>query len=242
VENNANLGFGAANNRASEISSGKYLLFLNSDTILLNDAVKEFFDEAEKNPDTILGCRLTDESGNAMISFGNFTNEVLFSLKKNLYDFYPQILEKRKKQLKRKFEKQINSGEQFVDFVTGADLFISRKIFLDAGKFDENFFMYFEDDDLCRTAKKIGIKSKIFSAPKICHLEGKSSAVKITKLLIQDDSFFYYAKKWNPRMKFFLKKLFFLLLYPIRLFSCELKFSEKNKMTKNILKNFQQKK
>ena len=47
IENNANLGFGAANNRGLEVAKGKYIFYLNSDTVLLNNAVKIFFDYLE---------------------------------------------------------------------------------------------------------------------------------------------------------------------------------------------------
>lgn len=49
IENNVNLGFGAANNRGLAIAKGKYIFYLNSDTILLNNSVKIFFDYWEKN-------------------------------------------------------------------------------------------------------------------------------------------------------------------------------------------------
>ena len=67
IENNANLGFGTANNRALAVAKGKYVFYLNSDTILLNNAVKIFFDHWENavDKDTIgaLGANLLDTQG-----------------------------------------------------------------------------------------------------------------------------------------------------------------------------------
>ena len=51
IENNANLGFGAANNRGLKMTKGKYIFYLNSDTVLLNNAVKNFFDYWENSPE-----------------------------------------------------------------------------------------------------------------------------------------------------------------------------------------------
>ena len=76
IENNANLGFGAANNRGLKIAKGKYIFYLNSDTVLLNNAAKIFFDYWEKFPEKekigALGCILQDENGNAIHSGGTF--------------------------------------------------------------------------------------------------------------------------------------------------------------------------
>src|SRR5574344_737129 len=67
LENNANIGFGAANNRALKQAKGKYVFYLNSDTVLLNNAVKLFFDyfENAKDKENIgaLGCNLVNGKG-----------------------------------------------------------------------------------------------------------------------------------------------------------------------------------
>jgi GT2 family glycosyltransferase len=235
VENNANLGFGAANNRASEISSGKYLLFLNSDTILLNDAVKEFFDEAEKNPDTILGCRLTDESGNDVNSFADYT-----CIKKGIYrcviQLYPKINDFKKKFVKK--NSSVKKNDENIGFIIGADLFISRKIFFDAGKFDENFFMYFEDEDLCRRAKKnSGCRLKIIDSPEIIHLESRSTKVKILKVIFFEQSFIHYVKKHESIAKKISVYFFFIFYSFLRMFDFSISFADRTKLFKNIFKS-----
>ena len=76
IENKANLGFGVANNKGLSISKGKYILYLNSDTVLLNNAVKYFFDYWEKSNDKekigALGSNLLNENNEVIHSFGNF--------------------------------------------------------------------------------------------------------------------------------------------------------------------------
>src|SRR5574344_672424 len=76
IANNANLGFGAANNRALGNARGKYIFYLNSDTILLNNAIKYFFDYFESYGKQLeigaLGANLLDKEGLIIHSFGRF--------------------------------------------------------------------------------------------------------------------------------------------------------------------------
>ena len=229
IENNANIGFGAANNRGADIAKGKYLFLLNSDTLLLNNAVKEFFDYAEKTDGCILGCFLCDANGEYINSYGKFN-----SLKKAsfrfLYNYFPFLLRIRKKMVKKKcvFPETLK-----VDFVTGADLFLLKKDFTALSGFDENFFMYYEDSDLCRRAAKAGIERLLIDTPKIVHLEGRSSKVKAAKLKIMEKSFFYYYKKWENESG--VNLLFFYLFIFLRFFSFQFSLKEKIDMTKNSL-------
>lgn len=236
IENGKNLGFGKANNCAASVATGKYLFFLNSDTVLLNNALKCFCDAAEQE-DCVLGTYLCDYLGDSMHSYGNFTQPFLFMLKKNIYDFYPCVLKKRLAQIQKNLVQECLS-ERYVDFITGADLFISKKHFDAVHGFDERYFMYFEDDDLCRKCMKIGINRKLITSPKIMHLEGASSTVKLKKLLIQDDSFFVYIKNWERPLVRFLVVCVFWLLFPLRLCSKSLSVKEKVQMMRGNKKRF----
>ena len=179
IENNANLGFGAANNRGLAIAKGKYILYLNSDTILLNNAVKYFFDFFEKhdvdyNLGTI-GTNLLDENGNIGTSYGYFFSNI-HRLKITFVDFcriYKNTLfQKKRKNTNIRYTKKNTKHVGKVDYVIGADMFLKND---KNAFFDEDFFMYLEEIDLQYKLHEQGKNNYIIDTPKIIHLEGKSS-------------------------------------------------------------------
>lgn len=188
IENNANLGFGAANNRGLKIAKGKYILYLNSDTVLLNNAVKIFFDYWENSPEKekigALGCVLQDDKGNVIHSGGSFPkyksickerfSELVHSYVK--YLFLKLHLENIYSIARKTIESEpVTPGD--VDYVTGADLFMLNDKF---AKFDERFVLYYEETDLQKNLhSQTGKKSLLISEPKIIHLLHKGRTEKI---------------------------------------------------------------
>ncbi len=185
IENNANLGFGAANNRGLKIAKGKYIFYLNSDTVLLNNAVKYFFDYWEKSPEKdeigALGSNLLDENGKVIHSYGKFLsiNNEIYTTLKVLFNITKFTI------LKLLFNKPIpkcistfNEEKKHigtVDYITGADLFVKNS---QDSKFDESFFMYCEETDLQYKIKEKNLKRIIIDKPSIIHLCGASSSNK----------------------------------------------------------------
>ncbi len=240
IENNENLGFGKANNVASKVAKGKYLFLLNSDTVLLNNAIKFFYDYAENcNQDCLLGSWLIDTNGNPMPSYGKFTT-FRKQLLLYLYDLFPLFLRLRLFIVPRR-KPDINESFQKVDFVTGADLFLPSEIFKKIQGFDENFFMYHEDDDLGRRALLLGYNSFLISGPQIIHLEGKSSKNTTKKIMIREKSFFIYLQKYESKKVFHRHIKIYRLFITIRLFALSLSIQDKiglSKYTKELLKGF----
>lgn len=240
IENNANLGFGSANNRGLRIAKGKYIFYLNSDTVLLNNAVKIFYDYWENASDKesigALGCNLLDENFNITHSFENFitvkkllkdvTLDFLHILRLSIFCFLPETFSFTNKKNKKKI---INLNTEFsgevVGYVIGADLFIKNNEY---AFFDEKYVLYFEDADLQLKMMQNHLKRLIILGPKIQHLEHKSNKVskkidffksfaKINSML----SAIIYAKKniKNNFIVFYLKFVTFLnfcnpFLYP----------------------------
>jgi len=183
IENNANLGFGTANNRALDIAKGEYIFYLNSDTVLLNNAVKNFYDYWEKSTEKdslgALGCTLYNEEMKIIHSYDNFptVRSSINELKKiflntTMKSFF-RLVHYDYKHLRKEHCVVQKTGE--VDYVTGADLFLKNDNF---ARFDERYFLFFEETDMQIILKDNSKKRIIIDGPRIIHLCGGSNKVK----------------------------------------------------------------
>lgn len=199
IENKENVGFGRANNMALEKTDAKYLLLLNTDTILVNNAIKILFDFMEKTTDAgACGGYLLDTNGEAMHSFGDLPSLKLYIFRHLGLSF---LLKKKNPQ---------RDEVQEVEQIIGADLMIRKSVLDETGAFDPAFFLYMEELEL---QYRINKKAKIYYVPeaKIIHLKGASSSNKWKrKQIIKKSEFIYYVLT-NPNVsKTFLKILFTL--------------------------------
>ena len=179
-----NGGFGFGNNRGIEIAHGDFLFLLNSDTILVNNAIKEFYDYAISHEDrTIYGCYLQGKDGtyrDSFFFFPAFTIKQFFRRLSHGQDYTPDYSNKE------------------VECISGADMFIPRKAFQDAGMFDENIFLYGEEGDLQYRMMRKGYKRRIINSPKIIHLEGESSGNTARKKYGMKSHLYILKKYMNP--------------------------------------------
>ena len=167
IQMDKNLGFGCANNEAAKWAEGKYLLFLNPDTLLLNNAIKELKDTLDLSDRIgVCGGNLFDINLNPMHSHFYINKTFGFILR----TFF--IPSKKLSSIQCNFN--FTDRLKDVGYITGADLMIRKTVFDKVGGFNKNIFMYYEDVDLCYRVKKRGYR--IVSQPKahIMHLEGKS--------------------------------------------------------------------
>lgn len=173
IENKENRGFGAANNIAIKQSNAKYIFLLNTDTYLINNAVKILFDYMEANPDTgACGGNLYDSEGQNVHSYGHFKTfkrKMVQTFKLGMFFPKEHIINQDKGENKENEHKE-------VDIIVGADLFLRKSILEKLGAFDEDFFLYDEETELQYRIKKAGYKIMINPESRICHLEGKSSS------------------------------------------------------------------
>jgi GT2 family glycosyltransferase len=178
IENEKNIGFGAANNRGLNIAKGEFIFFLNSDTILLNNALKYFYDYwyNYKGLDILgaLGANLLDINHKITYSYGfffSFSKDVLFLSKEYLRLLLLTIGVERLHSKTPNMEKFIGK----VDVIIGAALFMKNDKF---AYFDECFFLYHEETDLQYRLFKNNKSRILIDGPQIIHYQGKSSIFK----------------------------------------------------------------
>ncbi len=195
-----NLGYSKANNLGAKLAKGKYLLFLNSDTFILNKAVGRLFDFYKKNEKEInfVGPKLLNFDLSAQPSAGYFftlpiTFLVLFLKgdRLNLTRFSPQEIKK-------------------VDWISGACFLTKKKIFEAVGGFDEKIFMYMDEVDFFYRAKKMGYQVYFYPQAKIIHY-GSASSSKTYPILQLYRGLIYFYQKHYSFVSLQILKLFLVL-------------------------------
>lgn len=207
IESDINLGFGRANNLGFKYAKGKYLLFLNSDCLLIENTIKKMFDyfESHKNNNLgAIGCILLDKDHNLNTSYQRFpTFKNIF---KSLVITRLNSLIKTNLKLKESANYILEKNCE-VDFITGADLFIPSKTFSLLNGFDPIFFMYYEETDLQKRMSDISLKRIILEDTFIIHLEGGSTKKNLKTITLFVDSQYKYIKKHS----FIIKYIFYYL-------------------------------
>lgn len=189
IHNKYNRGFGYGNNQGERIASGDYLLFLNPDTVLVEPIFSWAIEQFEMNPQLALfGVKLLKPDYSLNNSFMWLDT---FGLK-------AWILNKSCQKLDLFIGKKM--------FISGADTFIRKKIFEQAGGFDENIFMYYEESDLHHRiyAKNHDISIAYFPDKRIVHLEGGTQKIgngSVKTYKRQLNTFMYYCDKYHIDFK-----------------------------------------
>ena len=198
IESDTNLGFGKANNLGAQSACGEYLFFLNPDTYLINNAVKELFQFAKEHNITTCGGNLYSATLQPIHSYWTLMPSVKAELSALLSDLPLKILHKNS------HEHNHGNRAKEVAFITGADLMILRSLFNQVQGFDKDFFMYFEETDLQYRAKKLGHKIYNLPSAKIVHLESQtlSSQTKKLQLFFESRKLFYLKNRTKAQLQF----------------------------------------
>jgi GT2 family glycosyltransferase len=201
IRNETNGGFAFGCNRGARESSGKYLLFLNPDTIAGENAIDLLLEKAKENADYIISCRQKNEMRGESIAYGRF--------------LAPGKLTGPGRAINRLIRRTpltlINpDGENPLhpDWVSGSVIMISRDLYDRLGGFDEDFWMYFEDMDLCKRARNLGSEILYFTDLSIQHKHGGSSRINVyttalTKTEVLISKHLYVAKHFSPFSRLF---------------------------------------
>lgn len=242
IESPQNLGFGRANNLGITHAKGDYYLFLNSDTLLMNNAIDNFLDYIRLNAKEhigALGSILINKDGQNMHSYGAF-----LSIKYLLQDILHKYISIFIKSIKMPHEvflcpDDVESSLE-VDYITGADLFVPADIVRKMGAFDPIFFMYCEEVDWQKRMADGGYKRIIINGPRIIHLEGASAPSmnkhrSIGRTINTFTSQIQYIRKHNPRWKYLIFRISFALLWLVPILVRPESFREKLSIIKVLI-------
>jgi len=200
-QNEKNLGFGAGNNVGARIAKGDILLFLNPDTEIISKNIEDIFSLFQKNDKLgIIGSQLWLDDNKIQPWSVGYEISLLNLIKNNLGLTSGQNIW----QAKEKVE---------ADWVSGAALFIRKDTFEKTGGFDEKFFMYFEDMDLCKRVRARG--NIILYNPnfKVRHIGGRSYPEKNFQKKDYYKAQEYYFKKHRNFFEWLLIKMLGKLFY-----------------------------
>lgn len=174
IESYINLGFGKANNLGVKNASGKYLLILNPDTILQENTLEKTIRFYESDEQTgIVTCKLILPNGKLDLACRRSFPTLPVAMYRilGLSKVFPRSKIFGKYNLT--FLDENSTSE--VDAVCGAFLFIRKDIYNEVNGFDENYFMYGEDLDICYQVKKAGYKIFYYPGTSIIHYKGEST-------------------------------------------------------------------
>jgi hypothetical protein len=203
--NSDNIGFSRANNAGYNVSNGEYLLFLNSDTIILNNAVLKMADYLKRHTKAgILGPKILNERREPTRSYMRFLDAKMLFLGSKRLRFLVEV-----ENYRLHFPVYDYNSIRKVPWLSGACLMIRRKVFEEAGLFDEHYFFYLEDVDLCLQVNRLGYDVVYFPVVDIIHMFGGSSNQHPDHLhKLYDKSMAYYFRKNMPGIQYLLALLY----------------------------------
>ncbi|MDQ5985428.1 MAG: hypothetical protein CSYNP_01138 [Syntrophus sp. SKADARSKE-3] len=205
-DNKENVGFSKANNQGYRMSRGNYLLFLNSDTIIVNSAIKTMINYLMDHSEVgIVGPKIYNAEKQPSRSFMRFLDaKVLFLGTKYL----SWCINTAKYRLH--YDTYDYTTTQNVPWLSGACLMIPRNVFEEVGCFDEGYFLYLEDMDLCMQVKKKGYANIFLPSAEIIHLFGGSTKHQKTQVnKIYKDSARHYFRKNFSVIQYLLARLYY---------------------------------
>lgn len=217
IANDENKGFAAANNQAISAASGEFILLLNSDTIVLDNAIFKSWQFARQNPGAgIVGCRVLNADRTLQPSCFMYPSVLNMLL---LTTYLSKIFPRNKFFGRERMTWWDRNDIREVEVVTGCFMLVRKEVIQQIGMLDEEYFIYGEETDFCYRAHQAGWNLLFTPDAQIVHLGGASSKQAKPQMILQlRGSLLYFMKKRKSWISYImaciLVSLFFLLRVP----------------------------
>ena len=173
ISNDTNRGFGKAVNQGAKHADGEYLFVLNPDTIIEEDTISKLVKFISMNKNIgMVGPKILNADGSLQLSCKRSFPTLKVALPKILG--LDKIFPNSKWMGKYNLTYLDPSKNHTVDAISGSCMMISSSVFRKIGGFDETFFMFGEDIDICLRIWKANFEVHYFSGTKIVHYKGES--------------------------------------------------------------------
>ena len=212
LANTANRGFAGGNNQALAISRGRTVLFLNPDTEAAPGAIATLLAVLDADPTAaVAGPQLRNPDGSVQSSRRRFPTVATALIESTPLQPYAAGMGL----LARYYvADQPDTARQDVDWLTGACLLVRRAALQETGGFDERYFMYSEELDLCRRIRAAGWRIVYEPVAVVVHFEGQSSGQDVPARHIRfNRSKVRYFLRWHGRRTAAWLRLWLLGLY-----------------------------
>jgi GT2 family glycosyltransferase len=220
IASHANLGFGRANNLGFKSATGQYILFLNSDTIVTSGALEQLVDycqahQRDRHPLGLLSAQLLNPDGTLQPQGGDLPN--LFTIATTMFflddlpllrRFIPAV-----QHTGRRFRASKVAAMPFIaqGWVAGTAVIVYRELLENYGGWDQNIFMYGEDQELSYRLRRAGYRHGILTAARITHF-GSASSSSRNAILGEISGYLYFFRKYHPKQWPYLKLLLWLAM------------------------------
>lgn len=204
IRSKTNLGFAAGNNEGMRIAKGKYILLLNSDTVITSQSLDDIVGWMRSHKKVGIATVALRNKDLSLQSTGGF-----FPTLKNIFSWM-FFLDDIPFLVAKPYHLRPGTKLREIEWITGAFFLIRKKALNQIGMLDPDYFMYVEDMDLCYRARLAGWRIFYNPSHSIIHLGGASST-KEFPLISEFRGILLFYKKHKPAWQYYVARLLFKL-------------------------------
>ncbi len=217
IENSKNRGFAAANNQAMRIAKGRYILLLNSDTLICDSAIEKTVAYADRHAKVaVVGCQVLEGPEKIQMTCFRYPSLINLFLQASglvaLFKCNRFFGREEMRSWRRDTERE-------VDIVSGMFMLVRHEAIRQVGLMDETYFLYFEDTDWCYRFFKAGWKMVFWPGAKIIHVDAgsKSTDQDGLKMFVQfQKSLLIFFRKHYGHLAYFVARLVLVVSFGLR--------------------------
>jgi GT2 family glycosyltransferase len=219
IENTENRGFAVANNQAIKIAKGRYILLLNSDTIICDSAIEKTVRYADRHPEAAaVGCQVRESPDKIQMTCFRYPSLLTVFLRASglaaLFKYNRFFGQEETLSWGRDTERE-------VDIVSGMFMLVRHEAIRQVGLMDETYFLYFEDTDWCYRFFKAGWKMLFWPGARVVHIGAgsKSTDQDGLRMFVQfQKSLLIFFKKHYGNLSYFVARLMLSVSFGLRSF------------------------